>query len=82
MQRAAVSIPANIAEGAGRNTDNEFIRFLEYSVGSAYELGTELLIAYNQKYIENVKYNEMQFTLIEIQKMLYSLIQKNTKSIM
>ena len=45
IQRAAVSIPSNIAEGAGRPTQKELVHFLSFSLGSAYELETELLLA-------------------------------------
>ena len=45
MLRAAVSIPTNIAEGSGRGSDKQMKQFLEYSLGSAFELETELLIA-------------------------------------
>jgi four helix bundle protein len=45
MKRAAVSIPSNIAEGAARNSDREFIQFLYYSLGSAAELETHLIIS-------------------------------------
>ncbi len=78
MQRSAVSIAANIAEGAGISTENEFTHFLEYSIGSAYELETELLIAYNQQYLEESQYNDIQQMIIEIEKMLYALIQRIT----
>lgn len=44
LQRCAVSIPSNIAEGSGRTTDKEFIYFLNIAVSSAYELETQLLI--------------------------------------
>lgn len=45
MHRAAVSIPSNIAEGAGRNGDKEFLRFLSIAAGSASELDTHIEIA-------------------------------------
>ncbi len=52
MARSAVSIPSNIAEGAGRNSEKDFARFLEFSLGSAYELETQLLISEKRKYIK------------------------------
>src|SRR4051812_40071588 len=44
ISRAAVSIPSNIAEGSGRNSNKEFCRFLSISLGSIYELETQLLL--------------------------------------
>ncbi len=45
MQRAAVSIPSNIAEGAGRNSDKEFANFLGIALGSSFELHTQIILA-------------------------------------
>ena len=45
MQRAAVSIPSNIAEGAGRNSDKEFANFLGIALGSSFELHTQVILA-------------------------------------
>lgn len=45
MRRAAVSIPSNIAEGCSRNSNKEFIRFLEIAIGSSFELETQLMIS-------------------------------------
>jgi len=51
LRRASVSIPSNIAEGASRESNKDFARFLEITIGSCYELETQLLIANDLKYI-------------------------------
>jgi len=51
MRRSAVSIPSNIAEGASRRTDKEFSRFIEVSLGSSFELETQLIISQKRQYI-------------------------------
>ena len=51
MRRAAVSIPSNIAEGAARDSDNEFIKFLYYSLGSAAELETQLILSQKLRFL-------------------------------
>ena len=52
LRRAAVSIPSNIAEGTSRNSDKEFVRFLEISLGSAFELESQLILAKRLEFIE------------------------------
>ena len=47
LKRAAVSVPSNIAEGAGRNSNKEFNHFLSISLGSLFELKTQLIISKN-----------------------------------
>ena len=46
MERCAISLPSNIAEGAGRDTDKDFLRFLNIAMSSSYELETQLLLAH------------------------------------
>lgn len=75
IQRASVSILANIAEGYGRNTNNEFIRFLEISKGSAYEVQSLLDIAYDLKYISNEEHTKLDSMIEEIVKITYGLVQ-------
>lgn len=76
LRRCAVSIPSNIAEGYGRNSTNDYKRFLKIAVGSLYELQTQIEIAFNLRYIENQKHIEIISLSVEIDKMLYSMIQK------
>lgn len=74
MRRSAVSIASNIAEGASRTSDREFLRFLEISTGSAFELETQTIIAYNLKYIDKSQLNNICAKLLSIEKRLNRLI--------
>ena len=79
MQRAAVSISANIAEGAGRSTDKDFAHFLSIALGSAYELETECVLAHNFGYMSDIDNEEVNNQIVEVQKMLYNLMNKFNK---
>lgn len=79
IRRSAVSIPSNIAEGAGRNTDGEFKNFLGIANGSTNELCTQLIISQRLKLISEENIKPIIDDLIEIQKMNFSLIKKFTK---
>ena len=70
MQRAAVSIPTNIAEGSAKSSNKDFTRFLEIALGSAYELETELLVSFKLSYIETETYEQFQQKLSELQRMI------------
>lgn len=70
MQRSAVSIPTNIAEGSSKSSNKDFARFLEMSIGSSLELETELTISLNLKYIDSVIFESIQHKIIELQKMI------------
>ena len=72
MRRAAVSIPSNIAEGYGRDTDNEKVRFMYVSLGSAQELDTQLILSHDFKYIDD--YIKTSQLINEVEKILSSLI--------
>ncbi|HEX8735593.1 MAG TPA: four helix bundle protein [Pyrinomonadaceae bacterium] len=73
LRRAAVSIPANIAEGAARKSEKEFLQFLSIAQGSASEVETELVIAFRLEFIDKSKYNELIESLDDISRMLNGL---------
>jgi four helix bundle protein len=73
LRRAAVSIAANIAEGAGRKSPKEFAHFLSNSQGSASEVDTELLIARRLGYIQEFELLTLTASLDEIGRMLTGL---------
>lgn len=79
INRCVVSIPSNIAEGAGRNSENEFHHFLGISAGSAFELETQLIIAQRLGYIESEKLKIIVQKVNEVQNMTFGL-QKKIKS--
>ena len=76
FRRCAVSIPSNIAEGSGRNSDKELIHFLGIANGSAFELETQLIISEKLNYLSKEALDKMRSELTEIQKMIYGFIQK------
>lgn len=76
IRRAAVSIPSNIAEGAGRNSNAQFTNFLSYSNGSTLELETQLIISNRQGYLSENDLNEINKLIEDIQKMNYKLQNK------
>lgn len=76
MRRSASSVPTNIAEGCGRNTDKDFARFLDTSMGSASELEYQLILSHDLNYISSECYQSTQSELTEIKRMLNAFIQK------
>lgn len=72
IKRCVVSIASNIAEGAGRNSNNEFKYFLGIANGSSYELHTQLILTYELNLIEKHRIDELLDLITEIQKMNYS----------
>ena len=76
IQRAAISIPANIAEGSGRGSDKDFARFLDIAISSSFELETELLLALDLAYISEEKLSPVLLQIQETQKMIFGLKEK------
>lgn len=74
MRRSAVSVPSNIAEGAARNTNKEFINFLHIAQGSLAELDTQIEIAQRLKFINKDDYSRMDAKFFETDKMITGLI--------
>lgn len=80
LQRAAVSISSNIAEGAARPSDADFAHFLDFALGSAFEVETQLLIAKNVGYFDNldanlnIDYQKLMDRIHSIERQLNALI--------
>lgn len=73
IKRSAISIPSNIAEGSGRGTNKDFNRFLDISLGSSFELETQLIIAHELEFINNENFATMNKQIDEQQKMIIGL---------
>ena len=76
VRKSAVSVPSNIAEGYGRQSTNDYIRFLQIALGSLFELQTQAEISLNLKFISKESYKEIDELSREIERMLSSLIRK------
>ncbi|RIJ37269.1 four helix bundle protein [Pontibacter oryzae] len=74
VNRAVVSIPSNIAEGAGRGSDKEFAQFLKIALGSAFELETQLILAESFGFVNKPQYSDLTQKNEGVQKMLNGFI--------
>jgi four helix bundle protein len=75
LRRASVSIPTNIAEGCGRNTDADFARFLQIAMGSASETEYEIILAFDLGFLSKNQFESLQAQAEEVKKMLASFIK-------
>ena len=73
IRRAVVSIPSNIAEGAGRTSLKEFAQFLSIALGSVAEVETQLIVSRNLNYISNQLFEQLLSELVSIRKMIIGL---------
>jgi four helix bundle protein len=76
IRRCSISIPSNIAEGFARESDKDFLRFLNISVGSLFEMQTQLEIAKNISYLKEDDFNNLYEDSREVERMLVSFIKK------
>lgn len=75
LTRAAVSIPSNIAEGCARDSQKDFVRFLKISLGSSYEVETQIIICVKLEYISEKEGNAMIEKINRLQKRINALIK-------
>lgn len=76
MQRAAVAIPSNIAEGYLRGHRKEYVQFLSISLSSAAELETQILICKSLSKFDKMDFSEAESLVDEVMKMLYVMIER------
>ena len=78
LRRSSISLPSNMAEGYGRNSTQDYVRFLRIANGSLFELQTQLEIARNLEFLSEEDFSELFELSREIERMLSSLIRKLT----
>ena len=76
IRRSATSVPSNIAEGCGRESEPDFARFPSIAAGSASEVAYQLLLAHDLRYLEARTYEDLDTQVQEIKRMLNSFIQR------
>ena len=76
IQRASVSVASNIAKGSSRRSEVDFARFLEMSIGSAFEVETQLIIAKELGYISKSNYESILSHIQILQKQINALLTK------
>jgi four helix bundle protein len=80
VRRAVVSIPTNIAEGCGRNSNPDLARFLSIAMGSASEVEYQIILARDLGYITPEDANRLEDNLLEVKRMLNALLRKVQQS--
>ena len=75
IKRCSISIPSNIAEGSAKDSQKDFVRFLQISLGSAFELETQLEICHQLSFINEKVINKLVKEIVIIQKRINALIK-------
>ncbi len=78
IRRSAVSIPSNIAAGAGRNGNKEFNNFLGVAMGSLFELDTQVELSYDLQFIQVENYKDILDKITQLRKMIFHFQKKLT----
>ena len=81
IRRSAVSVPSNIAEGAGRDSSKEFLHFICFATGSLSELETQIIIAHNLGYLNNDQKQDIDIIFSHLFKLLSGLTQSINKKL-
>lgn len=76
LRRCCISIPSNIAEGYGRDSNKDYNRFLTISLGSLFEFQTQIEIAYNLHYLTEDNFNKIYQNSRELERMMSSFVNK------
>jgi len=80
LRKSATSVPSNIAEGCGRDTDKELARFLDMAAGSTNELDYQLLLAHDLGYLPSDDHRHLTNQAAEVRRMLYRFIKSLRRS--
>ena len=75
MNRSAISVPSNIAEGSSRNSTKEFKRYLEISLGSLFELQTQIVLSGYKDFLNKKELEKMEGKTEELQKMILGFMR-------
>jgi four helix bundle protein len=76
IRKAALSIPANLAEGCGRSSDEDFAKFVSIAVGSSSELEYHLQFACDTSLIHRKEFEERQKEIVEVRRMMIGFLKK------
>ncbi|MFY0599750.1 MAG: four helix bundle protein [Cyclobacteriaceae bacterium] len=76
LRRASVSVSSNIAEGSGRSGKKDYAMFIGYSLGSLFEIESQLIISRNLNFIDQTIFEDISSRVTELQKMTYSFKQR------